>query len=88
MYQEQVTIRFRNLLTDEAIEQLHQRIQQEAQFQRKVSDILRNVSTTEQLVIGISPETLEVTDPEEAKGFCSRAGRPLCLSAIQMKLGV
>src|SRR5437762_6112490 len=47
--QETITIRFDEIVTSEALELVHQRIRQEAQFQRKVNDILDAASSTERV---------------------------------------
>src|SRR6266478_419999 len=45
--QETITLRFDEIVTSETLELIHQRIRQEAQFQRKVNDILDTASSTE-----------------------------------------
>jgi hypothetical protein len=72
--QERITIRFDAIVTPETLEQIHQRIREEAQFQRKVNDILDVASSTEQIVIRINKDTLAVTDPQEAKRILINSG--------------
>src|SRR6266404_1016372 len=72
--QETVTIRFDGIVTSEAFELIHQRIRQEAQFQRKVNDILDAASSTERVVVRIDAQTLAVTDPQEAKRILISSG--------------
>jgi hypothetical protein len=72
--QQNVSIRFHSVLTPEAIDQIHQRIRQEAQFQRQINNILDAASSTEPLVVSIAPETLKVTDPIKAKQILLRSG--------------
>lgn len=73
--QKTVKIRFKNLLNDKAIEEVHQRIRDEAQMQRQINDILSSASNIENAIIGINPETLEVTDSESAKEILLTSGR-------------
>jgi tetratricopeptide (TPR) repeat protein len=72
--QESITLRFQDILTVEAVEQIHRRIREEAQFQRGLTDLLGKASTAEQLVVSIDPETLKITDPERAKGILLKSG--------------
>src|ERR1700733_6632942 len=60
--QESLTIRFRHILTEEALEEIHERIRQEALFQRRVFDTLAGVSSAEYVRISINPESLRITD--------------------------
>ena len=69
-----MTIRFDSLLTPETVNQIHERIRQEAQFQREINNILDTASSTELIVVSISPETLAVTDPNEAKRILLNSG--------------
>jgi hypothetical protein len=72
--QESITIRFNAIVAPETLEQIHQRIREEAQFQRKVNDILDVASSTEQIVVRINKDTLAVTDPREAKRILINSG--------------
>lgn len=72
--QESVTLRFQNILTAEALEQIHRRIREGAQFQRGMTDLLGKASTAEQIVVSIDPETLKITDPAEAKRILIKSG--------------
>jgi Domain of unknown function (DUF4365) len=72
--QESVSIRFESVLSPETIQEIHQRIRKEAQFQREVNNILDAATSTEPLVVGISPDTLNVTDPVESKRILLRSG--------------
>jgi hypothetical protein len=62
------------MVTSETLEQIHQRIREEAQFQRRVNDILDVASSTEQIVVRINKDTLAVTDPQEAKRILINSG--------------
>jgi hypothetical protein len=72
--QESVTIRFREMMTPEAIEGIYQRIRQEAQLKREINDILGKATAAEQIVVSINPETLDVTDPDRAKRILLTSG--------------
>jgi hypothetical protein len=72
--QESVALRFQNILTAESLEQIHRRIQEGAQFQRGMTDLLGKASTAEQIVVSIDPETLKITDPAEAKRILLKSG--------------
>src|SRR6266404_763195 len=72
--QETIRIRFDQIVTPETLELVHQRIRQEAQFKRRVNDILDAASSTEQVVVRIDAETLAVTDPQEAKRILISSG--------------
>jgi tetratricopeptide (TPR) repeat protein len=66
MRQKTITIRFEHLLTPEALEQIHDRIRREAQFQRNIHDMLGRAGAGEHIVTSIDPDTLNNTDPDEA----------------------
>ncbi len=72
--QETIAIKFYSSLTPEALEYIYQRISQEAQFQRKINNTLDIASSTEPIVVSIDPETLDITDPEEAKRILISSG--------------
>ena len=74
LQQEQITIRFRSMLTSETLEEIYQRICQEAQFQRRINNTLDVASSAEPIVVRIDPETLGITDPEEAKKILLNSG--------------
>ncbi len=57
MQQDTITLRFETRLTLTTLDEIHQRIRREAQLQRRIHDILGNASITEQVVIGINPNT-------------------------------
>lgn len=84
--QQSVTIRFKNLLNDEAIKEIHQRIRDEAQMQRQIYDILNSASNIENAIIGINPETLEVTDSESAKVILLTSGRLIVTAGYPEKI--
>lgn len=63
--QETVTIRFSRRITPESLDEIHERVRQEGQLNRRIQDILGRASTTEHVTTSINPQTLENTDPEE-----------------------
>ncbi|MGI9067353.1 MAG: DUF4365 domain-containing protein [Pyrinomonadaceae bacterium] len=73
-HQNTITIRFYNILTPEAIEQIHQRILKQERMHRRINDVLSAASNTETLAVGISPETLNVTSPDEAARILLSSG--------------
>jgi hypothetical protein len=72
--QEYITIRFHTLIIPGTLEQIYDRIRQEARLQREVINKLDVANSTGQVVISINPETLDVTDPEEAKRILINSG--------------
>lgn len=92
MQQQTITIRFHNLLTLEATEQIYARVLQEVRFHRKINDDLSRASLDEQVTINIDPETLETINAADAKEDVLTSGITmvasgygnLVLRAIQM----
>lgn len=74
MKQETVTIRFKHLITDDSLEQIHQRIRKEAQLTRQIHDQIARTGAGEKVVASIDPQTLSVTDPDQAKQLLLTAG--------------
>jgi len=74
MQQEWVSLRFQQFVTPETLERIHERIRQEARFHRALGDILDAASSVDQVVVSIDPETLDITDPEEAKRILMNSG--------------
>jgi hypothetical protein len=72
--QEHVTLRFAMPLNAETLGEIHQRIAQDARFQRRVNDILDAASATDQVIISIDPAKLGITDSEEAKTIVINSG--------------
>lgn len=86
LQQKTVRIRFKNILTPAAVEQIHKRIKDEAIMQKKVNDILTSASNTENVVFSISPETLEITDPAKAKEILISSGRSIISAGYPEKV--
>lgn len=82
MRQGSVTIRFVDRLTTEALEGIYERIMREGRMHRRVHDTLANASLSEQVVIGIDPETLATTGPEEAARLLLRSGLTLVSAGL------
>lgn len=72
--QESITLRFQSVLTADAVEEIHRKIRAEARLQREMLDLLGKASTAEQIVVGIDPETLKITDPKKAKEILIKSG--------------
>jgi hypothetical protein len=74
MQQETVTIRFAEHITSEKLDQIHQRIRQEALFKRKLDNILDTTSATENIVVRIDRRSLEISDPAEVMRILTESG--------------
>ena len=74
MSQKTVTLRFEHILTATATAQIHERIKQEAQFQRRMHETLALSSASERVVTSVDPETLAITDPDEARDLLLSGG--------------
>lgn len=69
-----VRLRFRSVLTKDSLDEIHKRIRREAQFRRKVTDILDAAGGLEDVAISISTETLKITDAGEAMRILQKSG--------------
>lgn len=69
-----VTLKFDRILTRESLHEIHERIRREARFHREIGNILSGAAHLENLTIRISPETLSVTDPQEARRILRQNG--------------
>ena len=65
MDQGTVTLRFRNILTSAALDQIRLRIIREARLERRIHESLARSFLSETVVVGITPNTLERTDPRQ-----------------------
>jgi len=74
MRQATVTIRFEQLITDASLEEIHQRIRKEAQFERRIHDQIGRAGPGERVVASIDPQTLSITDPDQAQELLATAG--------------
>jgi hypothetical protein len=74
MQQNTISIRFHSFLTPTAIEDVYQRILKEERMHRRINDVLSAASNTETLAVGISPQTLNVTSPDEAARILLASG--------------
>lgn len=86
MEQLTVSIRFSNILTSEAIELIHERILKEARMQSQITDVLSSASNTENVIVSISPETLDVINSEQAKELLITSGRLIVTSGYPEKI--
>ena len=78
--QDTVTLRFTSVFDNAALRSIHDRIRQEAQFQRKVADLLAEAANLDSVAIRIDPKTLEVTDNEKAKQLLIESGTAIVSS--------
>lgn len=85
--QETVTLRFRHILTLDALDQIHDRIRREAQLHRRIHDILERASSNERVVTSIDPTTLANTDPEQVYQLLLTSGATIVAAgyALQVK---
>jgi hypothetical protein len=74
MQQETVTIRFEQPITETSLEEIHLRIRQEAQLQRRIHDQIGRAGAGERVVTSIDPQTLNNTDPDQAAQLLLTAG--------------
>lgn len=72
--QKTITLRFVNVLAQDAFDEIHQRIRREAQFRRQVTDILDTAGSLENVAIRIATDTLRITDAAEAKRILQDSG--------------
>jgi hypothetical protein len=82
MQQERVTVHFRELLTPDTLDGIYDRILREGRLQRKIQDTLAGATLAEEVVIGIDPETLSMTGPEEAARLLLSTGLTLVSSGF------
>jgi hypothetical protein len=68
------TVRFGNVLTHQAIGEIHERIIREAQFERSIHEALARSSLSERVVVSIDPKTLESTDPHQLHEWLTASG--------------
>jgi hypothetical protein len=69
-----LTLKFDSVLNAGALDEIHLRIRKEAQFHRQIGKILIGAGHLENLVVRISPETLQVTDTGEARRILGENG--------------
>ena len=72
--QDYVTIRFRNRLDADSIDEIHERIQKEARLQRSVTEALATASNTDSVIVSIDPVDLKLTDPLKAQTILESSG--------------
>jgi hypothetical protein len=85
--QETVTLRFRHILTPDALDQVHDQIRREAQLYRRINDILGRASSSERVITAINPTTLANTDPDEVYQLLLTSGATIVAAgyAFQVK---
>jgi formate dehydrogenase assembly factor FdhD len=62
-----VTLRFGQILSNDALDEIHERIRREAQLTRQINDRLDAASNFENVTIRINSQTLRITTRTEAK---------------------
>ena len=62
-----VTLRFGQILSDDTLDEIHERIRREAQLTRQINDRLDAASNFENVTINIDSQTLRITTATEAK---------------------
>src|SRR6266436_211993 len=72
--QEQVSIKFTSVLDTPGLEEIYERVLEEAQLQARVADVLSAASSLDSVAINIDRATLEVTDAEKAKQILLESG--------------
>lgn len=78
--QEDVRLRFREILTAEGLSQIHGRIRLKAQCQRRISESLSRRSMDEKVVISIDVQTLATIDARRAKEILLSSGMTIVAS--------
>lgn len=77
MGQKTVTLRFRDVLTPEAVSEIHSRILQAGRLDRQIQEVLARADTGERVVLGIDAETLESSDPDRLAKLLLEGGTAL-----------
>lgn len=72
--QENVSIRFENILNEEALAEIYERIRKEGELHATLAEILSNASSFQSVAVDIDTSTLQVTDPEKAKQVLLKSG--------------
>lgn len=72
--QGEITLRFKDVLNEAGLTDVHERIQKEAQLSASVAEILSKASNTDSVVIGIEKATFEITDAAEAERILASSG--------------
>ena len=72
--QQTITLRFVHILTESALQDIHERIRSESKLSRDIYEILGRASTTEQITVGIHRDTLATTDPYELVRLLNQSG--------------
>jgi Domain of unknown function (DUF4365) len=79
MRQETVTLRFTKTLDETGLMEIHDRIRQEARFDREIHDLLSHAEVTEK-TIHVNVKELKVTDPDEIRDLLLEGGLTLVSS--------
>jgi hypothetical protein len=80
--QKTVTLRFHNVLTSAALDEIYERVKKEARFQRSVLETIGRSIPIDQVVVGVDPETLKHTDPDRLSGLLEESGIAMVASGF------
>lgn len=85
--QETVTLRFRQILTPDALDKIHDQIRREAQLHHRIHEILGRASSNERVITSIDPASLANTDPDEIYQLLLTSGTTIVAAgyALQVK---
>jgi hypothetical protein len=84
--QKTITLRFKELLTAEAIDHIYEHIRREAQLHRRIQDVLARATGHEYVKISINPTTLENTDPDEVNLLLLTSGATIVSSGCALQV--
>jgi hypothetical protein len=68
------TVRFRHILTQQAVDEIHERILKEARLARRINEVLARSAMSERVVVSIDPQTLQTTDPRQVYEWLNLSG--------------
>lgn len=74
MDQQTFTVRFRDVLDERALDEIHARIIKEARLHRQIDETLKRSSLSEKVIVSIDPNSLTSTDPKELYRWISESG--------------
>jgi Domain of unknown function (DUF4365) len=72
--QQTIALRFRSVLTPQAVDEVHARILQEARLTRRITETLARSALAERVTVQIYPRTLESTDPARLHEWLTSSG--------------
>jgi hypothetical protein len=84
--QSHITLRFANLLTPEALSDIHERILTEGRFHRKIHDSLAKATGSEPVIINIEKTSLDITDPTQARDVLLATGTAIVAAGFPQEV--